>query len=463
MATNTPQPSIWTFQDNFDFRVDIDEAHPFYVPLEAHRGDYSRRDMLNQFQLDASGSLLPGVSPKVHATILFGGHVGGGKSTELRKLGGLFQNSYTVSHLELTKVLDINNLRFSDLLIALAQRIVDALVVNSLTPNPLFVKPLTEWFETRIIKQDQFKDLDMEVKTQASGQVDIPFLAKFLAVFTAKIKTGASYREELRKEVRDGFTVLAQSLNALIAHANDLLKAKGKGPLLFIVDGTDKLKREDSTSFFQSDVNQLGQIQTNLILCAPIAVLLEEGGTAQRFGLRLRLPMVKIYGRDEAENESAVTALVNLVGKRIPLSFFDYIETVRYLVRKSGGHPRDLLRLVRACFSKIDAAPITLAVAQRAVRDIAAEYQRSVQSDDWAELVRVDASLGEDTNRTEARLRMLYDLVLLEYNNYWWRSHPLVREIAGYARAKSEFEYQASQAGNASNSGNLPPILLATS
>lgn len=453
-------PSIWTFQDNFDFRIDIDEAHPFYVPLETHRGDYSRREILNQFQLDASGKILPGVPPKLHATILFGGHVGGGKSTELRKLAKLFQHSYTVSHLELTKVLDVNNLRFSDLLIALAQRIVDALVVNSISPDPVFVKPLTEWFETRIIKEERFKDLDMEVKAQARGKTGIPFLVTFLAEFTAKIRSGASYREELRREVRDGFTSLAQSLNALIAHSNDLLKNNGKGPLLFIVDGTDKLKREDSTTFFQTDVNQLGQIQTNLILCAPIAVLLEESGTAQRFGLRLRLPMVKIYERDESENESAVNALVDLVGKRIPLEFFDNVETVKYLVRKSGGHPRDLLRLVRACFAKVDSAPITLAAALRTVRDIAAEYQRSVLADDWAELVRVDASRGEDTNRTDARLRMLYDLVLLEYNNYWWRSHPLVREIQGYTRAKAEFERQQGQSGH---TGNLPLISPSTS
>ena len=34
-------------------------------------------------------------------------------------------------------------------------------------------------------------------------------------------------------------------------------------------------------------------------------------------------------------------------------------------------------------------------------------------------------------NITDDRLRLLYDLVLLEYNSYWWRSHPLVRTLAG--------------------------------
>lgn len=456
MATNAPQPSIWTFQDNFDFRKDIDENSPFYVPLEDHRGDYSRQAIFREFVLDSSGKALPGVLPKQSATVLFGGHVGSGKSTELRKLASLFKETYTVSHLELTKVLDINNLRFSDLWIALAHRVILALEANHLTPQSLFINPVMEWFETRIIKQERFKDLEMELKAQASAETGIPFLVKFFAVFTSKIRAGASYREELRKEVRDGFTTLNASLNALIAHANDLLNAAGKGPLLFIIDGTDKLAHEDSVRFFKSDVSQLGQIQTNIILCAPIAVLLEEGSLAQRFDQRLRLPMVKIFDRDETEQPAALDALLDLVAKRMPFSYFDSVETVKYLARMSGGHPRDLLRLVRGCFSRLDAAPVTLAVAQRAVRDLAADAERNVLQENWTEIVKIDASKGTDKGRTEARMKMLYELVLLEYNNYWWRSHPLVREIAGYARAKAEYEYQASQAGNI---GNLPPIL----
>ena len=449
-----PTPSIWTYQDNFDFRKDIDQSSPFFVELEGVRGDYSRNAILKEFLLDAAGEALPGVKPKTMATVLFGGHVGSGKSTELRKLTTLFEKTYTVSHLEITKILDINNLRFSDLLIALAERVVTALIGNALAPDPVFVKPVTEWFETRILSEARFKDLEAEVKTEAAAGLTLPFLAKILATFTGKVRNGASYREDLRKEVRDGFTALANGLNALIAHANDLLEVKGKGPLLFIVDGTDKLKREDSEGFFQTDVNQLGQIQTNFILCAPISVLLEVGGTAQRFP-RLRLPMVKIYDRTEREFCPAVDALTQLVAKRLPLAYFDNEETVKYLVSMSGGHPRDLLRLVRGCFSKIDAAPITRAVAETAVRDMAAEYQRSVLQQDWADIVKVDLAQGEDTDRTDSRLRMLYDLILLEYNNYWWRSHPLVREIAGYRKAKDVAQKERAQKGSA---GSLPLI-----
>lgn len=449
MSTPTPnstsQKPIWAYQENFNFLTDIGVGSPFYVSLEGERGEYSRQRILNTFGLAANGQWHPGVRTQKQTSVLFGGHVGCGKSTELRQLGALIEKSYTVRTIELTKILDINNLRFSDLLIALGHDVVLTCTQKQLQVAPVFVNPVLDWFDTRIIKKDIFTDLEAEVKTEAKGQTGIPFLATLMATFTAKVRTGASYREELRREVNNGFTQLLTSFNALIAHVNELLALQHCGPLLFIVDGTDKLKREDSASFFQSDANQLLQIETHLIVCAPIAVLLEESQTAQRFALRERLPMVKIEERDGAPQERAIAALMALVGKRMPLTYFDTPETVRYLATMSGGHPRDLLRLVRSCFARLPGeGPITRAVAERAVKDVASEYQRAILDGDWQELLTVDASVGEDTARNEARMRMLYDLVLLEYNSYWWRSHPLVRTLRGYDLAKAA---QTAKAG----------------
>ena len=216
---------------------------------------------------------------------------------------------------------------------------------------------------------------------------------------------------------------------------NDLLRHQSHGPLLFIIDGTDKLSKNDAETFFNADVNQLGQIQTNLIVCAPISVLLETGDVAQRF-TRVQLPMVKIFDPDETPRAVQEDALIDLVLKRMPLQYFDSRETLRFLVRHSGGHVRDLLRLVRAAFGRISGECITRDVAQAAARDVATDYQRLVRSSDWADLVRIDQSLGDEKDRTGDRLRLLYDLVLLEYNNYWWRSHPLVRALAPYAKAR---------------------------
>lgn len=431
--------TIWTFQDNFDFRRDVDSASPFHHPLEGHRGEYSRQRMLNAFQLDAEGALRPGTQAKQAEAVLFAGHVGCGKSTELRDYAALFRRSYTVQHLELTKLLDINNLRFSDLLIALAHALVETFDDSalSLRPDPVFLDPVLEWFEVRIVKQERFRDIEGEIKAEVKAKGGIPLLVSLLATMTGKIRGGASYREELRREVRDGFLTLLGHFNALIAHANRLLAFQGRGPLMFIIDGSDKLSKEDAETFFHADVNQLGQIQTNLIVCAPISVLLETGATAQRF-TRVQLPMVKIYGEDETPRAAEEDALIELVLRRMPIEYFDSRDTVRYLVRCSGGHVRDLLRLVKAAFSRVtNETCITRPLAEQAARDLASDYRRLIRQDDWADLVKIDRSFGEEKDRTEARLRLLYDLVLLEYNSYWWRSHPLVRLLPPYAKARA--------------------------
>ena len=434
----TTEKTLWAYQENFDFHTDIEVGSPFYMPLEGYRGEYSRAPLLNAFGLDSQGVWLPGVAKRQKTFVLFGGHVGCGKSTELRQVGALMAKSYTISRVELTKILDINNLRFSDLLIALAHEVVATCHDKQLVVMDVFLNPVVNWFETRIVKEERFKDLDAEIKTEAKAQLGIPYLVTLLATMTAKFRSGVSYREELRHEVTNGFTQLVGHFNALIAHVNELLVARGIGPMLFVIDGTDKLKREDSTNFFQADVNQLLQIETHLVICAPIAVLLEEPGTAQRFTLRERLPMIKIEERDGTPIPQAIDVLVQLIKLRMPLNFFDSPDTVRYLARMSGGHPRDLLRLVRGCFAVTDAAPISRTAAERAVKNMASEYQRSVLQSDWPELVAIDTSGGDDIDRNEPRLRMLYALVLLEYNSYWWRSHPLVRTLPGYAKAKEK-------------------------
>ena len=437
------QQSLWAFQENFDFHTDIEVDSPFYVSLESHRGEYRRAPLLNAFGLDAQGVWLPGVKKRQKTFVLFGGHVGCGKSTELRQVGALMAKSYTVCRVELTKILDINNLRFSDLLVALAHEVVMTCNNNALVVQDVFLKPVVNWFETRIVKEERFKDLDAEIKTEAKATAGIPYLVTFLATMTAKFRSGVSYREELRREVTNGFTQLVEHFNALIAHVNELLVARGMGSMLFVIDGTDKLKREDSANFFQADVNQLLQIEAHLVICAPIAVLIEEAGTAQRFTLRDRLPMIKIEERDGMPIDQSIDVLVELIEKRMPLHFFDSPGTVRYLARMSGGHPRDLLRLVRGCFSLTEAAPISRFAAERAVKNMASEYQRSIQQSDWPELVAIDTSGGDDIDRTDARIRMLYDLVLLEYNSYWWRSHPLVRTLPGYVKAKAKADLDA--------------------
>lgn len=108
------------------------------------------------------------------------------------------------------------------------------------------------------------------------------------------------------------------------------------------------------------------------------------------------------------------------------------------LVRYSGGHPRDLLQLASYCLQEINEGPITAPVAGTAVCRLSSDYRRLVEPRDYELLARIDAADKSETPILDQSRRLLYDLVLLEYNDFWWQSHPAVRELPGYAAARED-------------------------
>jgi hypothetical protein len=75
------------------------------------------------------------------------------------------------------------------------------------------------------------------------------------------------------------------------------------------------------------------------------------------------------------------------------------------------------------------------------MRALSAPFRLKVRGDD------IDSNPDETRNTEEAR-KLLYHLALLEYNSYWWRSHPAVRTLPGYCecRPTKEASYGTDQA-----------------
>ena len=120
--------------------------------------------------------------------------------------------------------------------------------------------------------------------------------------------------------------------------------------------------------------------------------------------------------------------------RRADRSIFETDAEINRLVDYSGGHPRELLRLLKLCCevaeSKIDAAAVS-----KAVELLASDYRRFLEPEDYGILATADhdnVHLGND----ERTRKLMHNLALLEYNDgSWRRSHPVVRTLEGYTRA----------------------------
>ncbi|BBL74591.1 ATP-binding protein [Methylomagnum ishizawai] len=437
--TNPPipyQPPRTLLAANRELRFDQPLAYddPRYVDTAKARGNFNHTKIIRA---------LMGGNPNGGNYFLYSGPIGCGKSTELRRLAVELHEpgQFYVVMLDTLERLDTHNLGYPDVLLALAAELLARIEGEGVVIDPMFLRNLTGWFSERIEKNERTRELAAEIKSGAEVQASIPFLCKLFASLTSSFKVNSTYKEELRTVVKNSYRDFSQAFNDLLVAARGALGRRGLGDrLLFLVDGTDRLSREDSKAFFIDNIHQLQQIQADFIYCAPIALVFNHRTFLLNIYTDLfHLPMIKLSEKsdlDEARPDpEGYAAMREMVLKRVAQELFDDLATLDYFIRYSGGNPRHLLRLLNYAYTEAESEFFDRAAAERAVKRYATDYRYQLAAEDFALLRRVDAledvsQLSEDDRERVGKL--LYYGALLEYNSYWWRSHPVVRTLPAY-------------------------------
>ena len=297
-----------------------------------------------------------------------------------------------------------------------------------------YTEHLLNWFNERVEKHERTKEYAADIKTGLQGETGLPFIAKLFAAITTSFRINSTYKEEVRTVVKNSFSQFSAAFNVLIAAVNEKVDNAELGHcLLFVVDGTDRLGQADSRRFFIDDAYQLQQIEGNFIYCAPIQLSHEEGQVHEAFK-SLILPMIKLREKQDATPlPVAYAAMREMVYRRIDRPLFDAETTVDLLIEHSGGNPRHLIRLLDYTFQDAEGECLDFAAAQKAVKRLANDLRRILNTTDYPLLKQID---GCDDEINDDRVRhLLYNLALLEYNDYWRLTHPAVRTLEAYNRA----------------------------
>jgi energy-coupling factor transporter ATP-binding protein EcfA2 len=429
--------SIWEAKNQLAYNEPLPPGDPMFVDTSKARGDFSHKRLYRELNIDNQG-----IAHKApyKQYILFTGHRGCGKSTELLRMAKYLHDParYYIIHLDCLEKLDINNLKYSDVLLALAAALFAKLEAEEgIEMEQVHLSRLENWFRERVEVHSDLREFTAEVKGAVKAQTGLPWLVKLFAELTNKINIGSTYREELRLVVRNNFSEFAEAFNQLIRASEDKIRAAGKGQrILFTVDGTDRLDRDDAPKFFVEDVHQLTQITGLFIYCAPIHLLHQDNCLNASFSQPFRLPMLKIRDRDNDEIPENVAVMRELALRRVPEYLFDNLATLDYLICYSGGHPRDLIRLLNTAVNFAEEERIDRAAAEKAVKQVANEYRRFINTNDYVRLVQIDLHPDAPDDFTDQQSsEMLYNLILLEYNDYFWKSHPVITTLPGYQKA----------------------------
>ena len=429
-----PPSHLLEVLQKIEYEEALSDQDPRYVDSQEARGsEITFTRLARKFGWDPASNAFFAPYEK---HILFFGHIGIGKTTELRRYALQLNGSrrFYVVEVDVLAKLDRNNLQYTEVLMAMAETLLERLHGDGFVLGAEALEPLQRWFGNVVETQTTTNELSAELKTVAEGGGGIPGLIKLLATFTAAFKTGSSQKSEWRREIRNDFTSLALAFNTLIRLAEAQLARQGRAEqLLFLIDGTDKMRGEDTQQFFVQDAEQLLAIKTLVIYTAPLH-LKYDGRLGGKLDADIVLPMMKLYERDGGRFEAGWRTMRRLLLLRADRCLFASDAEVDRLVEFSGGHPRELLRLLKLC-CELAEDRIDASVVQTAIEKLAADYRYFLKPADYALLKTIDSNPVDGGNDEQAQ-ELLHRLALLQYNDGTWRrSHPVVRTLEGYGAA----------------------------
>ena len=437
-----PPADIWEVNASLQLDEPLEgENDPRWVDTGTARGENSLLRLGQALGVARERQLK---SPPERGYYLFCGHRGSGKSTELRRVRNELNapDIYYVVFADAAQELDVNNLRYQDILLHLAGRLMKRLENDGVIMEQVHLRKLQDWFIERVENHAETKDFAREIKAGVEAGAGIPGLAKLFVGISNALKTNSTYKMELRRTLQNYFTDFSSAFNHLIESAEEAVRAAGKGRrILFVIDGTDRLSGEDAGAFFVSDVHQLQQVRGLFIYCAPVHLAYEGSAIRQNFNRIFQLPMIKLVNQNCTTNQGGREVMREMLHRRAAPELFDE-GVADILVEYSGGHPRDLLRLLHNAFLYTEHGRFDETSVRRAVREAATDFRRFLGREDYELLAKIDFAQSEQalSNDSERTRDLLYNLALLEYNNFYWRSHPVIRTIDAYKAARRMIE-----------------------
>ena len=436
-----PPDDIWIVNQELRWDEPLDgENDPRWVDTREARGSYQLHEFYRKLGVDIgrSGHRLQG--PRERGYYLFCGHRGCGKSTELRRIRNELHapDAYFVVFADAAKELDVNNLRYQDILLHLAGKLARQLEDDGISLDRVHLKKLEAWFSERVESQETTREFAQRISAGASVEAGLPFIGRLFAEISNAINTNSTYKQELRRTLQNYFTDFAEAFNHLIEAAEEAVReAGGNRRILFVVDGTDRLSGDDASAFFVSDVHQLKQVRGLFIYCAPIHLIYEVSGIGQSFDHVFKLPMIKVADADGSKSDAGCDVMREILHRRAAPSLFDP-GVADHLIEHSGGHPRDLLRLLHIAHGHAKDR-FDMASARQAVRDAATEFRQILAREDYDLLAEID-SVPETPPLSEPAHKLLYGLALLAYNDFYCRSHPVIRTLGAYRTAREALD-----------------------
>ena len=410
----------------FDPAPLLGEESDLYVPLDEARGSSGLvKKLAKTIRLSDKATFQ-----------LLAGHIGSGKSTELRRVQQELETGgdrfFTV-FCQVLDDIDPSDADFPEVLMAIVRQVAlelrDRLKIE--------------------LKPGYFKDRWGDLKDLLGSEVKLESLdlSAGLAKVTTALKSSPNTRSAVRQALDPRTDSWIGAANDVFSEAVGLLNKKGYDGLAIIADDLDKLSVEEENGrttsvaerLFLTRQPQLTAFGCHMIYTIPIALAYscKEREIASRYGMAAPdvVPMTKLFEHDERKHAPGFEKFRAIIAKRIEKAGAERkdvfaSDSVRdKIVKLSSGQPRFLITLIRDALVEGD-LPITSSTIEKVAKKVTHSYSRQLREEHWRiiEQVRKTHSLKRTASNDSLYMDLLANRAILQYLNdkEWYGLNPLL-------------------------------------
>lgn len=389
---------------------------------------------------------------------LLSGYRGSGKSTELRRLRKqLLNDGYKVILIDILDYLDpVTPVAITDFLLAFAGAIGDAMEDAAFLGTKIQVDG---GYWEQLVEFLRSLKLDVEIGLPLSNGASLK----------AKLQRDPAFRRDLQRHMARHVSELYRKVALFVEScASRVLEQHEPRGIVVLVDSLEQIRGSSTEAsevmrsvsrLFADHAERLKFPNLHVVyLVPPYLKALHANIHALYSGAGLDIfPIFKVQTREGQRFQPGIDTLIQVVEKRGPWHHvFRSPDQLERLILASGGHFRDLLRLLREVLLRaldLPSLPVADTLVEEAIDRMRRE-QHPIANEDVVWLAKIARSKEAEIQDEDNQPRFAHFLDtnrVLCYSNgtEWYDVHPLIREYV-LQRALALIDHSAPVAEDAS-------------
>lgn len=364
---------------------------------------------------------------------IFSGFRGTGKSTELRRLQDqLEKKGYQVAFFDVERLINLGlPIDISEFLLVVAGAVSEEAtrILGADVAHESYWTRFAHFLSSRI----ELSGLDVKAGTKATG-----------AQIKLGLKENPSFRSLLKLSLTEHLGALVEDVRAFI---NDVVaqvaQAHAGAQLVLLLDSFEKLRGTSVNAaeveaavenLFSTHANNLHFDGLHVVYSAPPWVKIRLGGGGLFDGSYL-VPCLRVRDADGLQSQAGLDAAAAIVERRGDWrALLGERQRFDRLVLASGGHLRDLFRMLQSCLMQAVDQPLPVSdrIMHNALNEVRNGYLPISREDAvWLHAVHLTHTPALDENEhLHVLARFFATHMVLCYRNgvEWYDVHPLIVE-----------------------------------